>query len=173
MATMRSGEAYDFSLFEDRAGQAAQQPAAYEEPQRDNLIVLPREKAQKRDKAKTRRHAWKAVASCALIVLMVGVFGGFVYGQVQLSELAIQVSDANTELSERQSAYTQMQMKSEAQQSLSSVEDTATKQFGMSKIDASRLETVDWNTADKGQVLQQTSDNFFAKLWERITALLS
>ena len=171
---MRSGEAYDFSLFEDHADGAEHASETREEKaQRDNIIALPDREAKKREKARLHKHTFKAVASCAFIALMVGVFGGFVYGQVQLSELAVQVSNANTKLSEQQSVYTQLQMKSEAQQSLSTVEDKATKELGMSKVDPSRLETVEWNTADKGQVLQKTSDSFFAKLWERITSLLS
>lgn len=171
---MHSGEAYDFSLFENHANLTEHASETRgEKAERDNIIALPDRAARKHEKARLHKHIFKAVASCALIALMVGVFGGFVYGQVQLSELAVKVSNANTTLSEQQSVYTQLHMKSEAQQSLSAVEDKATKQLGMSKIDPSRLETVEWNTADKGQVLQKTSDSFLTTLWERITSLLS
>ena len=104
---------------------------------------------------------------------MVGVFSGFVYGQVQLSELAIAVSDANQALSEQESVYTQLQMQNESQQSLSEIEEKATTQLGMSKIDSSRLETVDWNTTDKGQVVQSTDNGFLAKVWSYIQSLFS
>lgn len=170
---MRSGEAYNFSLFEDHSD-AVQEPLPEEAAvKQDNVIVLPNRAQQKRKKAKLRGHAFRAVASCVVIVLMVGVFSGFVYGQVQLSELAIAVSDANQALSEQESVYTQLQMQNESQQSLSEIEEKATTQLGMSKIDSSRLETVDWNTTDKGQVVQSTDNGFLAKVWSYIQSLFS
>ena len=59
---MRSGEAYDFSLFEDHSD-AVQEPLPEEAAvKQDNVIVLPNRAQQKRKKAKLRGHAFRAVA---------------------------------------------------------------------------------------------------------------
>ncbi|MDD3261540.1 MAG: hypothetical protein PHU79_06495 [Oscillospiraceae bacterium] len=168
---MRNVEAYDFSVFERRMAVPKEEKKA-KTP--DNLISLP-SKGQKKTAAKTRLHRspLRTAAACAALLFAVGVMGSFVYGQVQLSNLAVQISAADKSLSEQQSLYTQLQMKSDAQQSLSTVEDTAKNKLGMLKIDSSQMESVEMNASDKAQVVCKSGDGLLAQLWERLCALLS
>ncbi|MCH4240149.1 MAG: hypothetical protein LKF71_07775 [Oscillospiraceae bacterium] len=168
---MHSGQAYDFDLFEAHAGDQAQQ----EESQQDNVIDMPNDTdtGKVHKKVRLHRHPLRMAAMCIGLTLMSAVMASFVYGQVQLSELTVQISEADSSLSEQQSLYTQLQMRSDAKHSLASVESAATKQLGMAKVDTSRMETVQMNNSDKVQVLQKTGEDFLSRIWERICELLS
>ena len=168
---MRGEEAYDFSLFETHAEQplaAEPKPSAP-----DNVIEMPASKQQKRERARLHRHPLRIAAFSFGLLVMVGVMGAFVYGQVQLSNLAVATSQQESKLREEQSLYTQLQMKSDAKQSLSSVEEAAKKKLGMNKVDPSQMETVEMNGSDKAQVVQKTATDPLSQLWERVCSLLS
>lgn len=166
---MHSGQAYDFDLFEAHVGEQEQK----EEPQQDNVIDMPKDTGKAHKKVRLHRHPLRMAAMCIGLTLMAAIMASFVYGQVQLSELTVQISDADSSLSEQQSLYTQLQMRSDAKHSLASVESAATKQLGMAKVDTSRMETVQMNSSDKVQVLQKTGEDFLSRIWERICELLS
>ncbi|HCA71302.1 MAG TPA: hypothetical protein DEP27_01745 [Ruminococcaceae bacterium] len=169
---MHSGEAYDFDLFENHVEERAKETPESTQP--DNVIEMPQEDvAKKHKKARLHRHPLRVAAASVGLVVLVGIMGSFVYGQVQLSELAVEVSQADNSLGEQKSLYTQLQMKNDAKHSLSSVEKTATEQLGMTKVDSSQLETVEMNSSDKAQVLQKTGNDFLTRVWNRIYILLS
>ena len=106
MATHTRGEAYDFELFEPKRKQELQP-----QPQ-NNVIRLPREELEKNRRPKHR--AFKVISVCTFLVVMLGIVGTFVYGQVRLSELTNEINSTTTELSEQESLYTQLKMKSQA-----------------------------------------------------------
>lgn len=174
----RRSEAYDFSFFEDIAAARKSAAAApQQEPRREDrkasVIELPNSRVAAAQAEKPGpAHKRHAVAACLLALVLVGVLGTFVYGKVQLSQLAVDISAANRSLQEEQSLYTQLQMKNDAQLSLAKIEQAAAGRLGMQKIEGSQLETVDTHAGDKGEVVQ-ASGNFFSDLWQRITAWLS
>lgn len=168
---MRRGEAYDFSMFEEHADEQLREEQA--SVTQDNVLAMPEEPGKKRKKVRVHKHPIRVIAFGIGLVVMLGVMSSFVYGQVQLSELAVKISQADTALGEQKSLYTQLQMKNDARQSLSTVETAATQKLSMRKIDSSQMETVEMNSADKAQVLQKTNDDFLTRLWNRICELLS
>lgn len=168
---MHSGEAYDFSMFEERANrQLREEPAA---AAKNNMLTMPEDSSQKQAKVRLHKHPVRAAACYAGLAMMLVVLSTFVYGQVQLSELAVEISNANSTLSEQQSLYTQLRMQNDARQSLTTIETEAKQKLGMQKIDSSQMETVEMNSSDKAQVLQKTSGGFLTQLWNRICDLLS
>ncbi|ARP50700.1 MULTISPECIES: hypothetical protein [Caproicibacterium] len=170
---MRSVEAYDFSIFERRNAEKSAAKEKEQDSAPDNIIELPKEKAKKAVKERLHAHPVRVAVLCIGIVLLVAVTGAFVYGQVQLSMLAVQISDMDTSLNEQRSLYTQLQMKSDAQESLATVEEIAQNKLGMSRIDSSQMESVEMNASDKAQVVQKSGDCALSRLWEQICALLS
>lgn len=166
MATHTRGEAYDFELFEPKRKQELQP-----QPQ-NNVIRLPREELEKNRRPKHR--AFKVISVCTFLVVMLGIVGTFVYGQVRLSELTNEINSTTTELSEQESLYTQLKMKSQAKLSLETVEEYAETQLGMRKLEQNQVEYISLSEGDKGEVLEEdSSENWLTSAWNFIQQLLS
>lgn len=162
----QSSEAYDFDLFEPkRAGE--------ERPRRKaKIIEIPEEKLEENRRPKHR--AVSMFAAFMAFALVASIFGVFVYGQVQLTELTEELNQEQTNLSEQQSAYTDLQLKSDTRYSLGMVETYAKSKLGMNAADQNQVHTVELSSGDKTQVMQQAgSQNFFSKVWDSIRNLLS
>ena len=163
MATHTRGEAYDF---EPKRKQELQP-----QPQ-NNVIRLPREELEKNRRPKHR--AFKVISVCTFLVVMLGIVGTFVYGQVRLSELTNEINSTTTELSEQESLYTQLKMKSQAKLSLETVEEYAETQLGMRKLEQNQVEYISLSEGDKGEVLEEdSSENWLTSAWNFIQQLLS
>ena len=166
MATHTRGEAYDFELFEPKRKQELQP-----QPQ-NNVIRLPREELEKNRRPKHR--AFKVISVFTFLVVMLGIVGTFVYGQVRLSELTNEINSTTTELSEQESLYTQLKMKSQAKLSLETVEEYAETQLGMRKLEQNQVEYISLSEGDKGEVLEEdSSENWLTSAWNFIQQLLS
>lgn len=166
MATHTRGAAYDFELFEPKKKQEPQQQP------KSNIIRLPQEELERNRRPKHR--SLKVVSMCLFLTAMLGIVGTFVYGQVRLSELTNEINRSSTELSEQQSLYTQLKMKSQAKLSLQTVEEYAEAQLGMRKIEQDQVEYISLSQGDKGQVLEEgQSQGWLASLWSSIEQLLS
>jgi hypothetical protein len=166
MASRNSNEAYDFALFEPKRQQQ-------EVPlKKSNIIELPQEKLEQN--RRTRNNPIKAFSGFLALLVMLGIVGTMVYGQVQLTELTDQLNSVNKTLSENKSVYTQLKMKSDSQLSLEAVENYATQKLGMAKIEQSQIESVELSKGDKTQVVQSDAgQNGLTSLWNRILQLLS
>ena len=166
MASRNSSEAYDFALFEPKR-QQQQAPL-----KKSNIIELPKEKLDQNRRART--NPVKAASGFLALIVMLGIVGTMVYGQVQLTELTDQLNSSTKILSENQSVYTQMKMKSDSQLSLETVENYATQKLGMKKVEQSQIEPVELSKGDKTQVIvSETSQNLIISLWNAIQRLLS
>lgn len=141
--------AYDLSLFETA-----------EQRQKNNIVKLPK----KRYKAKNKRSISLklAVTLVAFCTMGLGTVGTLIYNQVQLTELTANINSSSKLLNESEGIYTQMQVKSEANLSLSNVEDYAKNKLGMEKIDPSQIEYVSLSNGDKATV--KNSGSFFNRL---------
>jgi len=166
MASRNSNAAYDFALFEPKR----QQQKA---PQKkSNIIALPKEKLEENRRSKT--NPVRAISGFLMLAVMLGVVGTMVYGQVQLTELTDQLNSMNKTLSENQSVYTQLKMKSDSQLSLETVENYATEKLGMTKIEQNQIEPVELSKGDKTQVVQSGVDqSWLTSLWSSILQMLS
>lgn len=117
--------AYDLSLFE-------------ESTKKNNIVRLPKKSHAK----KTKINVLHAVVFGISIVFTVGIVGTFVCSQVQLNELTAKIAAEEKALSESESAYTQLQVKSETKMSLSVIENFAANNLDMTKLDPSQIEYI-------------------------------
>lgn len=167
MMASRSSTAYDFAMFEPKRRAEEQEPV-----RRDNIIELPREKLE--ENRRPRLNLWRILPTAASFVILAGLAGAFIYGQVQLAELTDSLNSVTKQFSEGQSVYTQMEMKSDSQLSLESVENYATGKLGMEKVNPNQVETVKLAGGDKTQVvLPAQEDGWFEKLLGSIRRFLS
>ena len=157
-------EAYDLSLFEPKRQEL---PAS---GQKNNVIKLTQEQLDKSRRVKIQPlHALATFLSMAVVV---GIVGSVVYGQAQLNELTDQINTAQTELSEAQSTYTQLKMKSDSRLSLDTVEEYAKDTLGMRRISQEQVVCISLSSGDKGEVLQEDG-SVLGSLWNWIQNLLS
>lgn len=165
MAT-RGSEAYDFGLFEPKR-RVEQAPV-----QKNNVIELPRERLE--ENRRPHLSLWRILPTALSFLVLAGLAGTFIYGQVQLAELTDSLNSVTKQLSEAQSVYTQMEMKSDSQLSLEAVENYATGKLGMEKANPNQVETVKLSGGDKTQVvLPAQEDGWFEKLLGAIRRFLS
>lgn len=157
-------EAYDLSLFEPKRQEL---PAS---GQKNNVIKLTQEQLDKSRRVKIQPlHALATFLSMAVVV---GIVGSVVYGQAQLNELTDQINTAQAELSEVQSTYTQLKMKSDSRLSLDTVEEYAKDTLGMRRISQEQVVCISLSSGDKGEVLQEDG-SVLGSLWNWIQNLLS
>lgn len=145
-----SGTAYDFGMFEPKR-RAEQEPA-----RKNNVIELPQERLE--ENRRPKRSIWKMLPTILSFLIIAGMAGAYIYGQVQLAELSDSLGTVTKQLSEDQSVYTQMKMKSEAQTSLEAVENYASDKLGMEKINQKQVENVALSSGDKTQILLPVKD---------------
>lgn len=157
-------EAYDLSLFEPKRQEL---PAS---GQKNNVIKLTQEQLDKSRRVKIQPlHALATFLSMAVVV---GIVSSVVYGQAQLNELTDQINTAQAELSEAQSTYTQLKMKSDSRLSLDTVEEYAKDTLGMRRISQEQVVCISLSSGDKGEVLQEDG-SVLGSLWNWIQNLLS
>ncbi len=178
----RTTEAYDFALFETKPVQeqytvhrkkkappAPTKAASAPKTQTCSQVQIYRVKKQ-RSKAK----ALRVVVCSLLLVTALGAMGSIIYNQVCLTELTQQIDTVAQELEESKSVFTQLQMRSNANLSLATVESFAKERLGMRKIDQSQLVFVELSKGDKGEVIQSNhGDNFLVRIWNSTKNLLS
>lgn len=132
-------EAYDFSLFEEKV-------KVKEKSVEDNLVNI-EIKEVKANRPVGLSTILLSLAAVSLVVLTV-------QGQVQLTELTEQSGKLKKELSDSQSAYTQMLIKDKAEMSLKNVEEKALE-LGMEKADTRQVEYVKVPMSNKAKVMQR------------------
>ena len=157
-------EAYDLSLFE---------PKRKEEPRKKNNIVeLPAKRLEQNRRPKAQ--PLRVFSTLLAMAVIVGIAGTMVYSQVQLTELTEQLNAAEKQLTESQSLYTQLSIKSDSQLSLRNVETYAKDELGMRKITQNQVECISLSEGDRGEVLQKTTGaDWLDSLWNIVQNLLS
>lgn len=165
MAFMYNKEAYDISLFETEVETA-------EEKNRIKKLNQEKEEEQQELKLK-RRKTQDIVKGVTVSTIVVSLIGFIIVGQVQLTELNQQISNANEELEEKQSLYIQTQMKVESKYSSDVVEDSAQSELGMSRADSYQKEYISLDEGDKAEILQSDGTNIFETITNTIAGLWS
>lgn len=168
MAKRNETSAYDFTLFEAKP---AEEPKR--QPKQDNIIEIPKEHLVKTVKGRRRVRNRGAVKKAILLVIGAAICLFLVFGQVRLAELTEQIETTQQELTEAESLYTQYQMRSDSQLSLTSIEEFATKNLGMAKAEQTQMEYIELSSSDKGEVVQSDNDNWLASAWRFVVNLLS
>ena len=173
--------AYDFSLFEERKAVVAesgakkeQKPEKAEARPKENKPVRKAEpkkrvKRVRRRKSKYSRIALSVIAGLAIAVVVVSI----IHAQVQLTELNQEIADARADLAEKQSVYTQLEMKVDTVISPSAVEQYAQETLNMSKASNSQKEFVTLSKGDKAEVIMSADKNIFERIAEFISSIWS
>lgn len=184
MAYSNNNEAYDLSLFDESAApvlpvrkrkqsaEKTKEKTVQAKPKKkDNLLDLPQNEIHKN---RRRKHN--------PLKLIVGGFGGIVaaviiativVGQVQLTELNQQIINAEEQLSNSKSVYTQTQMKVESKLSASQIESYAESVLGMSKAKNTQKEFITLSGGDKVEVTSHEGENLFTQFVDSIANLWS
>ncbi|MBC3517051.1 hypothetical protein H8K20_11665 [Neobittarella massiliensis] len=147
-----AGQAYDLSLFENR------------EPK---MRVIKNEKPQPKKKgAPAGKVLLAAIAIC--------VTGLMIYSRVVLTELGDQLSTAKDNLATLTSTTKQLDMQLETRMSLKNVEQYASTQLGLVRVDSKQVEYVDLEQQNKIEVSEEKSPvaSFFGGLAAKIKEYL-
>ena len=162
--------AYDFGLFEEKsAAEPERRPK-----ENTNVIELPKERLQE-----NRRHRaglGKLILPIFAFLVISGLVGTYVNGEVQLYGLTSDLNSAQKTLSEQQDSYARLKIKSDCALSMDAVETYATQQLGMKKTSADQVTNVALTTGDKSQVVMKTADGSWGWLqhsWETVKGFLS
>lgn len=175
-SNMNDTSAYNFSLFAPKASAQAQprpQRDPRQEPRKNNIIQIPKEHLIKTQKNRRRGKNRAAVRNVILMIIGASIALFMIFGWVRLAELTEQIEEATQQLTEAESLYTQYQMRSDSQLSLTSVEKYATEKLGMAKAEQTQMEYVELSSNDKGEVVQPDGGNWFTSTWNYIVNLLS
>jgi len=170
--------AYDMRLFEDEMKSSATKV-------RSEKIVKKGQKSEKQNTAddshvkhhkriRRRKNNFVKISGAVVFALaVVVVVSLIIHGQVQLTELNQEISNAQKELEEQQSLYTQLEMKVDASISTSVVEDYAQNNLGMTKVENSQKEFIALSEGDKVEIYDENSDGFWDSLADAFASLWS
>ncbi|MEF2919034.1 MAG: hypothetical protein U0O22_01025 [Acutalibacteraceae bacterium] len=164
MAFMYNKEAYDISLFETEETNVEENKKSKLTEEQEKAIENAKQKRVKL--FSVIKYGLPASGLVALVVCMI-------LGQVQLTELNQQISNAKTDLEEQRSMYIQAEMKVEAMYSSAMVEQNAQAVLGMSRADTYQKEYISLAEGDKAEVSMSGSDNIFEAIANAISSLWS
>ena len=168
MANRTENAAYDFTRFEAKPAQLPEK-----QPQQNNILEIPQDHYVKTNKARRRMRNRGAVKKAVWIIIGATICLFLIFGQVRLAELTSKIEDAQTQLTEAESLYTQYQMRSDSQMSLTAIEEYATKNLGMTKVEQAQMEYIELSSNDKGEVVQAENTNWLSSAWQFLVNLLS
>jgi len=153
--------AYDLSLFEEE--EEALQPKSGS--QKSIVYDINKERRKRRLPNVDPLTALFAFAASVLAVI---ALVAIIHGQAQLTELNQQISDAQTQLTELQSYYTQMEMKVENKLGPSVIEEYAKNELGMNKTQSFQKEFISLSEGDSAYIANSGKKNFFETILEHL-----
>ena len=166
MALSERNAAYDFSLFEEE-----EEVVLPESNSQKNKVYDIRTERQRR--RKPRIDPLTSIVGVAVSSLVIVALTSIVHGQAQLTELNQQISDAQVELTQMQSYYTQMEMKVENKLGPSVVEEYAKNVLGMEKTQSFQKEFISISEGDKAVVANVRKKNIFEMVRDAIRSAWS
>ena len=158
--------AYDLSLFEDR-----QADIELTVKSQKNKVVNIDDEREKR--TQTRFKPLSAMMGIVVAGLIIVAVLAIIHGQAQLTELSQDIDNAQTQLTELESYYTQLEMKVENKLSPSVVEEYAKNVLGMSKTESYQKEFISLSEGDKAVVVAESEKSWWQRLKEAISDLWS
>ena len=177
--------AYDFTLFEEpelsvvsaRSGKKSGEKAASAEDVKKSKKSKGEKEAAAKTEVKRERRRKSNFARIALGVVaglaIVFVVASIIHSQVQLTELNQEIVNARAELAEKQSVYTQLEMKVDSSISASAVEEYAKENLNMTKAANSQKEFITLSEGDKAEVTLSPNKNIFERIADAIASLWS
>lgn len=169
MAYGKRNEAYDLSLFEEpEETKTASEIELNVKSQENKIFDLEAERSKRKKPKVNPLTAFLGTVTAALVIVAVVAI---IHGQAQLTELNQQIGDAQSELTELESYYTQLSMKVETKLSPSVVEEYAKSQLGMSKTESYQKEFISLSDGDKAVVVGEEDKSFIDSLLEAISKI--
>lgn len=175
--------AYDLALFEDdypygtsaRLKKKSSEDAVAEKDSVQEEQENTRETGRRRDKATKRRRSrfGRIALGVILSIAVMAVIVSIIHGQVQLTELNQEIVNARAELAEKQSIYTQLEMKVDSSVSTTVVEQYAKENLAMSKANNSQKEFINLSDGDKAEVTMSEDKNIFERIGDFFASLFS
>lgn len=177
--------AYDFTLFEEqyskptaaRSRKDEDKPVDSDGKRKVNRASAEKSSSDRKSKVrrlKRRKSNFLRIAGGIVFGLAaVVIIASIIHGQVQLTELNQEIIDARSELSEKQSIYTQLEMKVDSSVTTTAVEEYAKDVLHMSKATNSQKEFIALSTGDKAEVILEEDRNIFKRIIDAITSLWS
>lgn len=164
--------AYDLSLFETAEETFAETEKRHKkEPKKEKVVKIPEEEIHK---IRFRRHnPLKLFCGGAGVLAVAGVIVAIIMGQVQLTELNQKISNAQTELENQQSVYTQTQMAVQSNLSTSGIQEYAENKLGMTKATNAQKEFVTLSDGDKAEITKNGNKDIFTQIAEAISGIWS
>ncbi len=146
---MANSVAYDLSRFEDR-------PKA---------VVL--EKVETKKQKKTAELSLKKLLLVGTVIIAITFV--MIYNRVMLTELTDEIAQANKTLSTLQGENALLEMEIAQQMSLDNIEEYATTQLNMGKVEQYQIESISLTQNDEITVMKDDSQtNFFSTVYARI-----
>ena len=162
---------YNFERFSPREVVAE----VKEEPKAEkvtNIIELPGQLL--RQSRRKRVKPLRAVATAVGVLMICGVLGTVIHGQVQLTELNEEILTATAQLSEAQSVELRLQYAADQNMSTAQLEEYASEQLGMQKINPGQITYIGLADGNTGTVVRDVdSKPWFLEIWDSVVALLS
>lgn len=147
-----------------RSERSSRSPRSSRAPERK-----PKVRRMKRRKSNFLRIAAGVVFGLAAVIMIASI----IHGQVQLTELNQEIIDARTELAEKQSIYTQLEMKVDSSITTTAVEQYAKEVLNMLKATNSQKEFIALSTGDKAEVILKADKSLIERIIDAITSLWS
>ena len=149
-----SSTAYDLSRFEQH------------EPQRRTLKVVKNKRM-----AQQKRGVSPAGTIC-LVLSVVAIVALFIYNNVMLTEIGAQISACNAQLADLQDEATRLQATIESSTSVKAIEEIATQELGLSKLERSQVTYIDLSNEDVIEVAEKQSPGIFDTVLAKIKEYL-
>ncbi len=170
--------AYDLTLFETpydapvaRRKKKASEDAAVSE---GGVESQENTRGAKRVKAARRKRNFGRIAIGVILgVAVMAMIASIIHGQVRLTELNQEIIDARSELAEKQSVYTQLEMKVDSSVSTTVVENYAKDHLAMNKANNSQKEFVNLSDGDKAEVSMSEDKNIFERIGDALASIWS
>lgn len=114
-----------------------------------------------------KKHILRSVLCMAYIVLLCGAL---IYGKVALTEQNNAMIEAQNSLEEIESEYTRLSLQAESVSSLKTIEEIATKEYGMVKPDQNQINCIQVEKENKVEVAEKESGitDWLTKLYHQI-----
>ena len=179
-----SSSAYDFTLFEESFDSSERMSAKAEDRQETEDGGTQQNRSRRQDRRaesnanikrmrRRRSNIARIVIGVVFGIAVAFIVASIIHGQVQLTELNQEISDAKAQLAEQQSVYTQLEMKVDSSISTTVVEDYAKNNLNMNKATNSQKEFVQLSDSDKAEVTLSKDKNLFETIAEAVSSLWS
>lgn len=123
-------------------------------------------------KAVKRKHKSRYIGLILALVLMFGLMSYKIYCDATYNELTNELAQLNGQYSDLVNEEKRLNIKLSERADLSNVEEIATGQLGMSKIEQYQIEYVSLDTKDRAVVIDNSENGVFNELFRNFSVIL-